>query len=108
MRTIRVGKGLQGAAPRRLLVRSPCVTLLVQGGSEVRTNLAPFEDVRASRPATGHGGYLSNAFVYASSGSSATSRCSRCGRFSSGSFWTGRAAPRARNHVDALFAGTLF
>ena len=62
---IRVGKGLQGT----LLVSYSgillVVTLLVQGAGHGRTNLAPFEDIQRLVLRAGHGGYLSNAFLYA-------------------------------------------
>jgi glycopeptide antibiotics resistance protein len=108
VRTIRVGKGLQGA----LLVAYSCVllgvTLLVQGGGKVRTNLAPFEDIQRLATRTGHGGYLSNSFLYAIVGIVGNLAMFAVWAFLLWKFLDGPGRSAARNHVDALLAGTLF
>lgn len=108
MRTIRIGKGAQGTllvAYSGLLLG---VTLLVQGGGKVRTNLAPFEDIQRLAARAGHGGVLSNAFLYAIVGI-----VGNLAMFALWAFllWKLLDAPDrspGRNHMDVLLAGTLF
>jgi glycopeptide antibiotics resistance protein len=108
VRTIRVGKGLQGT----LLVAYSCVllvvTLLVQGGGKVRTNLAPFEDVQRLVARAGHGGYLSNSFLYAIVGIVGNLAMFAVWAFLFWKFLDGPGRTAARNHADTLLAGTLF
>ena len=108
MQTIRVGKGLQGT----LLVAYSCVllamTLLVQGGGKVRTNLAPFEDIQRLAARAGHGGYLSNSCLYAIIGIVGNLAMFAVWAFLLWKFLDGPDRPAARNHVDTLLAGTLF
>jgi glycopeptide antibiotics resistance protein len=106
--TIRVGKGLQGA----LLVSYSCVllvvTLLVQGAGHGRTNLAPFEDIQRLVLRAGHGGYLSNAFLYAIVGIVGNLAMFAVWAFLLWKFVDGPGRSTFRNHVDVLLAGTLF
>ncbi len=108
MRTIRVGKGLQGT----LLVAYSCVllgvTLLVQGGGKVRTNLAPFEDVQRLVARAGHGGYLSNSLMYAILGIAGNLAMFAVWAFLLWKLLDAPGRSAARNHVDILLAGTLF
>ena len=108
MRTIRLGKGLQGT----LLVSYSCVvllvTLLVQGGGPVRTNLAPFDDIQRLFLRAGRGGYLSNAFLYAIVGIVGNLAMFATWAFLLWKFLDGPGRSAARNHADVLLAGTLF
>jgi glycopeptide antibiotics resistance protein len=108
VRTIRVGKGVQGtlllAYSGVLLV----VTLLVQGGGKVRTNLAPFEDIQRLAQRAGHGGVLSNAFLYAIVGIVGNLGMFALWAFLLWKFLDGPGRSAMRNHADTLLAGTLF
>jgi glycopeptide antibiotics resistance protein len=108
VRTIRVGKGLQGT----LLISYSCVvlavTLLVQGGSHVRTNLAPFEDIQRIVLRAGRDGYLSNAILYAVVGIVGNLTMFAVWAFLLWKFLDGPGRSAAGNHVDVLLAGTLF
>ena len=108
MRAIRVGKGLQGS----LLVAYSCVllgvTLLVQGGGKVRTNLAPLEDVQRLAARAGHGGYLSNAFLYAIVGIVGNLAMFAVWAFLLWKFLDGPGRTPGRNHVDVILVGVLF
>jgi glycopeptide antibiotics resistance protein len=108
VRTIRVGKGLQGV----FLVTYSCVllgvTLLVQGGGKVRTNLAPFEDVQRLAARASRGGYLSNAFLYAILGIAGNLAMFAVWAFLLWKFLDGPGRAALRNHMDTLLAGTLF
>ena len=64
-RVIHVGKKTEALLLIGYTAVLLAVTLLVKGGSGVRTNLAPFEDISRIVLRAGHGGVLSNAFVYA-------------------------------------------
>ena len=106
--TIRVGKGTQGT----LLVAYSCVvlavTLLVQGGGHVRSNLAPFEDIQRLVLRAGRGGYLSNAFLYAIVGIVGNLAMFAAWAFLLWKFLDGPGRSPARNHADVVLAGTLF
>lgn len=108
VRTIRVGKGLQGT----LLASYSCVvlalTLFVQGGGRVRTNLAPFEDVQRLVSRAGRDGYLSNAILYAVVGIVGNLAMFAVWAFLLWKFLDGPGRSAARNHADVLLAGTLF
>jgi glycopeptide antibiotics resistance protein len=107
-RTIRVGKGAQGA----LLVGYSCVvlvvTLLVQGGGPVRTNLAPFEDIQRLVLRAGKGGYLSNAVLYAIVGIVGNLGMFAAWTFLLWKFLDGPGRAASRIHADVLLAGALF
>ncbi len=108
VRTYRVGKGTQGA----LLVAYSCVllgvTLLVQGGGKVRTNLAPFEDIQRLALRAGHGGVFSNAFLYAIVGIVGNLAMFAAWAFLLWKFLDGPGRTALRNYADVLLAGTLF
>ena len=108
VRTIRVGKGAQGV----LLASYSClllaVTLLVQGGGAVRTNLAPFDDIQRLILRAGRGGHLSNAFLYAIVGIVGNLAMFAVWAFLLWKFLDGPGRSAARNHADVLIAGTLF
>jgi glycopeptide antibiotics resistance protein len=108
MRIIRVGKKAEGA----LLVVYTAVllvlTLLVKGGVGVRTNLAPFEDIERLVQRAGHGGFLSNAFVYAFVGIVGNLLMFALWAFLLWKFLDGPGRSPARNHVDVVLAGAFF
>ncbi|MGA7989819.1 MAG: VanZ family protein [Thermoanaerobaculia bacterium] len=107
MRVVRVGKRTEGA----LLVLYTAVllvlTLLVKGGSGVRTNLAPFEDIARLVLRAGRGGFLSNAFVYAIAGIVGNLATFALWAFLLWKFLDGPGRTSARNHADVILAGTL-
>jgi glycopeptide antibiotics resistance protein len=108
VRTIRVGKGLQAT----LLISYTCVllavTLFVQGGGHVRTNLAPFEDIQRLVLRAGRDGYLSNAILYAVVGIVGNLAMFAVWAFLLWKFLDGPGRSAAQNHADVLLAGTLF
>ena len=108
MRTVRVGKGLQGT----LLVSYSCVvlfvTLFVHGGGHVRTNLAPFEDIQRLVLRAARDGYLSNAILYAVVGLAGNLVMFAVWAFLLWKLLDGPGRSAARNHVDVLLAGALF
>jgi glycopeptide antibiotics resistance protein len=108
VRTIRVGKGVQLAMLAAYSVLLLTVTLLVQGGGPVRTNLAPFEDIQRLILRAGRGGYLSNAFLYAIVGIVGNLAMFAVWAFLLWKFLDGHGRSAARNHGDVLLAGTLF
>jgi glycopeptide antibiotics resistance protein len=108
VRTIRVGKGMQATLLLSYSWLVLVVTLVVQGGGPVRTNLAPFEDIQRLIVRAGHGGYLSNAFLYAIVGIVGNLAMFAVWAFLLWKFLDGPGRTAARNHVDVLLAGTLF
>ena len=108
MRTIRVGKGVQGALLASYSGLLLTVTLLVQGGGGVRTNLAPFDDIQRLILRAGRGGVLSNAFLYAIVGIVGNLAMFAVWAFLLWKFLDGPSRSAARNHADVLLAGTLF
>jgi glycopeptide antibiotics resistance protein len=84
------------------------VTLLVKGGSGVRTNLAPFDDISRIVLRAGHGGVLSNAFVYAVVGIVGNLAMFALWAFLLWTFLDGPGRTPARNHVDVILVGVLF
>lgn len=107
-RVVRVGKTAEGAL---LVVYSALVlvlVLLVRGGSGVRTNLAPFEDIARLVQRAGHGGVLSNAVVYAIVGIVGNLAIFTLWAFLLWKFLDGPGRTPARNHVDVILAGVLF
>jgi glycopeptide antibiotics resistance protein len=108
VRTIRVGKGMQATLLLSYSWLVLLVTLFVQGGGPVRTNLAPFEDIQRLILRAGHGGYLSNAFLYAIVGIVGNLAMFAVWSFLLWKFLDGPGRTPARNHVDVLLSGTLF
>jgi glycopeptide antibiotics resistance protein len=108
VRTIRVGKGVQGALLAAYSVLLLTVTLVVQGGGPVRTNLAPFDDIQRLILRAGRGGYLSNAFFWAIVGIVGNLAMFAVWAFLLWKFLDGHGRTAARNHADVLLAGTLF
>ena len=108
MRAVRVGKKAQAG----LLVAYTAVlltlTLAVKGGGGVRTNLAPFEDISRILLRAGHGGVLSNAFVYAVVGIVGNLAMFALFAFLLWKFLDGPGRSPARNHVDVILVGTMF
>ena len=107
MRTFRVGKGVQAALVASYSGLLLAVTLLVQGGGAVRTNLAPFEDIQRLILRAGRGGYLSNAFLYAIVGIVGNLAMFAGWAFLLWKFLDGPGRSAFRNHGEVLLAGTL-
>jgi glycopeptide antibiotics resistance protein len=107
VRTIRVGKKAQGVLLVAYTAVLLTVTLVVKGGSGVRTNLAPFEDIARILVRAGHGGVLSNAFLYAVVGIVGNLAMFAVFAFLLWKFLDGPGRSAARNHVDVILVGTL-
>jgi glycopeptide antibiotics resistance protein len=108
MRVVRVGKKTEGALLVAYTALLLVLTLLVKGGSGVRTNLAPFEDIARLVLRAGRGGFLSNAVVYAIVGIVGNLAMFALWAFLLWKFLDGPGRTPARNHVDVILAGALF
>ena len=108
MRAVRVGKKAQAILLVVYTAALLAVTLLVKGGTGVRTNLAPFEDIGRILLRAGHGGVLSNAFLYAIVGIVGNLAMFAVFAFLLWKFLDGPGRTPARNHVDVILVGTLF
>ena len=108
MRAVRVGKKTQGALLLAYTALLLVLTLAVKGGNGVRTNLAPFEDIARILVRAGHGGVLSNAFVYAVVGIVGNLAMFALFAFLLWKFLDGPGRSAARNNVDVILVGTLF
>ena len=107
VRTFRVGKGVQAALLASYSFLLLAVTLLVQGGGAVRTNLAPFDDIQRLILRAGRNGYLSNAFLYAIVGIVGNLAMFAGWAFLLWKFLDGPGRSALRNHGEVLLAGTL-
>jgi glycopeptide antibiotics resistance protein len=108
MRAVRVGKRTQGVLLLGYTAVLLTLTLAVKGGSGVRTNLAPFEDIARLVARAGHGGVLSNAFLYAIVGIVGNLAMFAVWAFLLWKFLDGPGRTPARNHVDVILVGALF
>jgi glycopeptide antibiotics resistance protein len=108
VRVVRIGKKTEGLLLVAYTAVLLAVTLLVKGGSGVRTNLAPFEDIARIVVRAGHGGVLSNAFVYAVVGIVGNLAMFALWAFLLWKFLDGPDRPPARNHADVILVGVLF
>ena len=108
MRVVRIGKKTEGLLLVVYTAVLLAVTLLLKGGSGVRSNLAPFEDIARILVRAGHGGGLSNAFVYAVVGIVGNLAMFALWAFLLWKFLDGPGRSPARNHVDVILVGVLF
>jgi glycopeptide antibiotics resistance protein len=108
VRVVRIGKKTEGLLLVVYTAVILAVTLLLKGGSGVRTNLAPFEDIARILVRAGHGGVLSNAFVYAVVGTVGNLAMFALWAFLLWKFLDGPGRSPARNHVDVILVGVLF
>ena len=108
MRVVRIGKKTEGLLLVVYTAVLLAVTLLVKGGSGVKTNLAPFEDIARILVRAGHGGVLSNAFLYAVVGIVGNLAMFALWAFLLWKFLDGPGRTPARNHVDVILVGVLF
>ncbi|HQQ78210.1 MAG TPA: VanZ family protein [Thermoanaerobaculia bacterium] len=108
MRVVRIGKKTEGLLLVVYTAVLLAVTLLVKGGSGVKTNLAPFEDIARIVVRAGHGGVLSNAFVYAVVGIVGNLAMFALWAFLLWNFLDGPGRRPARNHADVILVGVLF
>jgi glycopeptide antibiotics resistance protein len=108
MRTVRIGKKTEVLLLVGYTAAMLAVTLLVKGGSGVRTNLAPFEDISRILLRSGHGGVLSNAFLYAVVGIVGNLAMFAFWSFLLWKFLDGPGRSPARNHADVILVGILF
>ncbi|HEY3350644.1 MAG TPA: VanZ family protein [Thermoanaerobaculia bacterium] len=108
MRVVRIGKKTEALLLVVYTAVLLALTLLLKGGSGVRTNLAPFEDIARILVRAGHGGVLSNAFVYAVVGIVGNLAMFALFAFLLWKFLDGPGRTPARNHVDVILVGALF
>lgn len=108
MRVVKVGKRTEGVLLVVYTAILLALTLLVRGGTGVRTNLAPFEDIARIVLRAGRGGVLSNAFVYAVVGIVGNLAMFALWAFLLWTFVDGPGRSPAKNHVDIILAGILF
>ena len=108
MRAVHVGKKAQGVLLVAYTAVLLAVTLFVKGGTGVRTNLAPFEDIGRIVLRAGHGGVLSNAFLYAIVGIVGNLAMFAVFAFLLWKFLDGPGRTPTRNHVDVILVGALF
>jgi glycopeptide antibiotics resistance protein len=107
VRTLRVRKTTQGfllAAYSTLLL---VITLLVQGGHGVRSNLAPFDDIRRLVARASRGDVLSNAFLFAVVGIAGNLLLFAIWGFLAWKFLDEPRRRPWRNHLDVVFFGLL-
>src|SRR5215467_8966520 len=107
MKTVRVSKTAEGVLLGAWTVAILVVTMLVQGGSGVRTNLAPFEDILRLASRASRGGVLSNAFLYALVGIAGNLVMFAVWAFLTWKFLQGPGRSALRNHVDVFLSGAL-
>jgi glycopeptide antibiotics resistance protein len=108
MRIIRVGKGMQAFLLGSYTVALLTVTLLVQGGRGVRTNLAPFDDIQRLVARASRGDVLSNGFLYAVIGIAGNLLMFAIWGFLAWKFLDLEGRSVFRNHLDVFLAGALF
>ena len=108
MRAVRIGKKTEATLLVAYTALLLALTLLVKGGSGVRTNLAPFEDIARMVVRAGRGGLLSNALVYAVVGIVGNLAMFALWAFLLWKFLDGPGRSAARNHADVILVGALF
>lgn len=108
MHTLRVGKVAQAILLAGYSVALLAVTLLVQGGHGVRTNLEPFEDVRRLVSKAASGDVLSSRFLFLLVGILGNLVMFAAWGFLCFKFLDGRERPAWRSHVDVALIGFLF
>lgn len=108
MRIVRVGKGAQGLLLAVHTVLVLVLTLLVQGGHGVRTNLEPFADVRRLAERASRGEVFTNGFVYALVGIAGNLAVFAVWGFLAWKFLDSAERRPLRSHLDAILAGALF
>jgi glycopeptide antibiotics resistance protein len=108
VRRLRIGKGAQGLLLTIYTILLLGVTMLVQGGPGVRTNLAPFEDVKRLMARASRGDVFSNGFLYALVGIAGNLLMFAIWGFLAWKFLDVRGRKAWRNHVDVILSGVLF
>lgn len=108
MRAVRISKGAQLAALSVYAAFVLGVTLVVEGGREVRTNLAPFEDVERLVARVHAGEFLTSRFLYALGGIAGNLFLLFPFGFLAFRYLDapGRSAPRV--HVDVVLSAFVF
>ena len=107
MRTLRVRKATQGLLLASYSLVLLVLTLLVQGGHGVRTNLAPFEDIHRIVARASRGDVLSNAFLFAIVGIVGNLLLFAIWGFLAWKFLDEPSRRPLRNHLDVFFFGVL-
>lgn len=107
MRAVRVAKGTQAALLLVYTALLLLVTLVVQGGPGVKTNLDPLEDVRRLLTRARSGDVLSNAFLYAVVGLVGNVIMFAVWGFLAWKYLDGKERRAWRTHLDVLLFGLL-
>lgn len=107
MRTLRVPKPTQGFLLAAYSAGLLVVTLVVQGGHGVQTNLAPFEDIKRLVARASRGDVLSNSFIYAVVGIAGNLLLFAVWGFLAWKFLDDPARRPWRNHVGTFLCGAL-
>lgn len=107
VKAVRVSKGTQAVLFLLYTALLLLVTLAVQGGPGVKTNLDPFEDVRRLMTRAKSGDVLSNAFLYAVVGLVGNTIMFAIWGFLAWKFLDGRDRRAWRTHLDVLLFGLL-
>ena len=107
MRTLRVRKPTQGLLLAVYSAVLLTLTLLVQGGHGVKTNLAPFDDIKRIVARASRGDVLSNAFVFALVGIAGNLLLFAIWGFLAWKFLDEAKRSPLRNHLEVVFIGTL-
>jgi len=107
MMRVRMRKGVQAILLGGYTVLLLTVTLLVQGGRGVRTNLAPFEDIQRLVARASRGDVLSNGFLYGVVGIVGNLMMFAIWGFLAWKFLDSGGRSAARNHLDVVLSGAL-
>lgn len=107
MRSIRVSKGVQGAALAAYTAGILVATLLLSSGRAARTNLAPFEDLGRLAVQARRGDLLSEPFLLGVAGIAGNLLLFAPWAFLAWKFLDGADRSTLRTHVDVLLFGVL-
>ena len=108
MKRIHVGKGTQAVLLGGYTTLLLALTLLVQGGAGVRTNLAPFEEITRLGARLSREGLLSAGLLYRLVGIVGNLGMFAVWAFLLFKFLDGPGRVAWRLHVDVLLSGLLF
>jgi glycopeptide antibiotics resistance protein len=107
LRSLRVRKPTQGLLLAVYSAVLLTLTLLVQGGHGVKTNLAPFDDIKRIVARARSGDVLSNAFVFALVGIAGNLLLFAIWGFLAWKFLDESKRSPLRNHLEVVFIGAL-
>ena len=107
MRALRVRKPTQGLLLAVYSAVLLALTLLVQGGHGVKTNLAPFDDIKRLAARASRGDVLSNGFVFALVGIAGNLLLFAIWGFLAWKFLDDRKRSPLASHLEVVFIGAL-